>query len=103
MGRFVFQSVEGGGLVLAVVTAGFGRGWGEEEDGAGDGGEGEGAEGSLEGVGVEVGVGFFGESGGEDDGEVVFFGELCEGVEEGAGGGIGGLRGGCGRLGRGSG
>ncbi|HVS73242.1 MAG TPA: hypothetical protein VHQ47_18450 [Phycisphaerae bacterium] len=58
-------------------------------DGAAGGGEGEGAEDVAEGArGVGVWDGF-GEAGGEEDGEVVFVGELGEVVEGGGGGGNG--------------
>jgi hypothetical protein len=63
----------------------------EEVDGSGGGGEGEGAEGAVEGARGEGGVDFLGEAGGEDDGEVVFFGEFCEGVEDGSCTGEGGI------------
>ena len=64
-------------------------GWEEEVDGAGDGGEGEGAEGAMEsGEGLVAGGEIFGETGGEEDGDVVFFGEGSEGGEDGAGMGI---------------
>ena len=39
----------------------------------------------MEGLGRDGGVDFFGEARGEEDGDVVFFGEVGEGVEYGAG------------------
>jgi len=69
----------------AGVLRGCGVG-GEEVDGAGEGGVGEGADGAVEGG--EVGA--FVEVGDAEDGEFVVGGELEEGVEESADGGLGG-------------
>ena len=61
----------------------------EEEDGAGGSGEIGSAEDALE-VGSGVGgVELFVEAGGEEECDVVFFGEVGECVEDGAGGGGG--------------
>jgi hypothetical protein len=83
-----FEGEEEVGRSFKFRVSSFKKGvGGKEEDGAGGGGEGAGAEGAVEGGGGEGGFEGegLGEAGGEEEGDVVFVGELGEGVKVGRG------------------